>query len=171
MMVLIHQHWFITWTLAHVKYEEFSIFYPLWHTSLTLMGIFPFHRSGSGQRECPFFCIMNNFWCLAVTLYLFYNWVQYTSIWDIWILIFHKTTGRKQTKYIHIPQTNKNWRSLLNLGSCHIHVHVCEYICYTKCFLSVYMCLLMHSFIYLVWLYEMLLLKQLFYSTQTGLPR
>lgn len=77
MMVLIHQLGFITWTLAHSKYEELSIFYPLWHTSLTLMGIFPFHRSGSGQRKCLFF------WYYEQFLIFGYNSVSFLQLSSI----------------------------------------------------------------------------------------
>ena len=62
--------------------------------------------------------------------------------------------------YSHSPNQEELEKPIEFRQLSHIHMHMCEHICYTKSFLSVYMCLLMHSFIYLVWLYAMLLFKK-----------
>lgn len=174
MMVLIHQHWFITWTLAHIKYEEFSIFYPLWHASLTLMGIFPFHRSGSGQRKCLFIFLYYEqflmFGCNSLSFLQLSSTHQHLRHLDFESSFFIRQLEENKI-YSHSPNQEELEKPIEFRQLSHIHMHMCEHICYTKCFLSVYMCLLMHSFIYLVWLSAMLLLKKLFYSPQTGFPR
>ena len=146
MMVLIHQHWFITWTLARSKYEEFSIFYPLWHSSLTLMGIFLFHISGSGQRKCLFWYYEQFliFVCNSVSFLQLSSIHQDLRHLDFESSFFIKQLEKKQTKRTHIPQTSKNWRSLLNLGSCLTYTCICVNIYVTQnvfcLFLCVYLC-------------------------------